>query len=582
MNNNLRQTQKEQLTQYDMTLIETKQSARQKRFSERRLQYISNLFDELKPNLGDAGLAVVIYHRKRLELEIHLVTATHASVYSMRDVTPGEYEAMTLELPPEDNPVLQNLAGTLESLPAKRQVFAFPPMATASIAELLFVFGNNDFGRLAGVITDRLEEIRLNLQNAIIIDSLQRIELELELLQETGTILSMTIRLEDVFKSIVAALEKLISFDAVGIYILRQKGETIDELFSSGYRDATSREMLRLKAGKGLVGWVAKTGEPVIVPNVQQDRRYVPARPETMSELVVPLFSGSEVIGAFNLESDHLDAYSPSDLEMVTAFANQASLSITRARLIQETFEKNKITEQLQVAREIQKSFQPSKPLKYPGYDFDAVNISSEEVGGDYFDFIPIVDNQLGVTIADVSGKGLPASLIMASFRASLIAEIRNNYAIRTILRKVNNLICESVEKGKFVTAVYGVLDMKNRIFTFANAGHNPPILLRATGEVEFLTTGGWTLGIMTEREYEERPIHIRDGDILVLYTDGVTEAESPTDELFGTERLVELVKTNRHRSAKEMRETIIDEVIRFRDPVSQPDDLTIVIIKAV
>lgn len=582
MNNNLRQTQKEQLTQYDMTLIETKQSARQKRFSERRLQYISNLFDELKPNLGDAGLAVVIYHRKRLELEIHLVTATHASVYSMRDVTPGEYEAMTLELPPEDNPVLQNLAGTLESLPAKRQVFAFPPMATASIAELLFVFGNNDFGRLAGVITNRLEEIRLNLQNAIIIDSLQRIELELELLQETGTILSMTIRLEDVFKSIVAALEKLISFDAVGIYILRQQGETIDELFSSGYRDATSREMLRLKAGKGLVGWVAKTGEPVIVPNVQQDGRYVPARPETMSELVVPLFSGSEVIGAFNLESDHLDAYSPSDLEMVTAFANQASLSITRARLIQETFEKNKITEQLQVAREIQKSFQPSKPLKYPGYDFDAVNISSEEVGGDYFDFIPIVDNQLGVTIADVSGKGLPASLIMASFRASLIAEIRNNYAIRTILRKVNNLICESVEKGKFVTAVYGVLDMKNRIFTFANAGHNPPILLRATGEVEFLTTGGWTLGIMTEREYEERPIHIRDGDILVLYTDGVTEAESPTDELFGTERLVELVKTNRHRSAKEMRETIIDEVIRFRDPVSQPDDLTIVIIKAV
>ena len=582
MNNNLRQTQKEQLTQYDMTLIETKQSARQKRFSERRLQYISNLFGELRPNLGDAGLAVVIYHRKRLELEIHLVTATHASVYSMRDVTPGEYEAMTLELPPEDNPVLQNLAGTLESLPAKRQVFAFPPMATASIAELLFVFGNSDFGRLAGVVTNRLEEIRLNLQNAIVIDTLQRIELELELLQETGTILSMTIRLEDVFKSIVAALEKLISFDAIGIYILRQKGETIDELFSSGYRDSTSREMLRLKAGKGLVGWVAKTGEPVIVPNVQQDRRYVPARPETMSELVVPLFSGSEVIGAFNLESDHLDAYSPSDLEMVTAFANQASLSITRARLIQETFEKNKITEQLQVAREIQKSFQPSKPLKYPGYDFDAVNISSEEVGGDYFDFIPIVDNQLGVTIADVSGKGLPASLIMASFRASLIAEIRNNYAIRTILRKVNNLICESVEKGKFVTAVYGVLDMKNRIFTFANAGHNPPILLRATGEVEFLTTGGWTLGIMTEREYEERPIHIRDGDILVLYTDGVTEAESPTDELFGTERLVELVKTNRHRSAKEMRETIIDEVIRFRDPVSQPDDLTIVIIKAV
>ena len=571
---------KEQQVEIDMTSIETKQSARERRFSAKQLEYIQELYGELKPVLGDSGLAVVIYHRMRLEVEVHLMTGAQSSMFTMRDIIPAEFEAMATDLPVAENPILSYLGGTLQNIPENRRAFVFE--ATPTIPAMLFVFGGSDFDGVVSSVTKRIDEYTLKIKNAILIDALHRIELELELLQETGTILSMSIQLEDVFKSIVDALEKLISFNAIGIYILRQKGERIDELFSSGYQNAASPELLRLKAGKGLVGWVAKTGEPVIVPNVKQDTRYVAAREETMSELVVPLFFGTEVIGAFNLESDKLDAYSPSDLEMVTAFANQAALSITRARLIQETFEKNKIKEQLQVAREIQKSFQPSKEMKYLGYDFDAVNISSEEVGGDYFDFIPIVDNQLGVTIADVSGKGLPASLIMASFRASLIAEIRNNYAIRTILRKVNNLICESVEKGKFVTAVYGVLDMKNRIFTFANAGHNPPILLRATGEVEFLSTGGWTLGIMPEREYEERPIHIRDGDILVLYTDGVTEAESPSGELFGTERLVDMVKTNRQRSAKEMRETVVQEIIRFRDPSSQPDDLTIVIIKAI
>ncbi len=553
--------------------------SRERAFSRSRLSYIAELQAFLRPQLQDAGMAVLIYHRKRLELEVHLLTSDKHAQLSLRDIIPSEYELLTGDQNIDAIPLVKQIATHFSVEIKNAKSFAFEAVETIPVMFLLFA--KRDLQKLAAYVEGNLPEFRLRLQNAILIDSLHRIELELELLQETGTILSMSIRLGEVFRSIVAALEKLITFDAIGIYILSHHGETIEELFSQGYHESTSAELLRLKAGRGLVGWVAKTGEPVIVPNVAEDSRYVNTRSSTRSELVVPLFSGNEVIGAFNLESDRLDAYSPSDLEMVTAFANQASLSIARARLIQETLEKNKIKDQLQVAREIQQSFLPSEPAKYPGFDFDAINISSDEVGGDYFDFIPIVDHQLGVTIADVSGKGLPASLIMASYRASLIAEIRNNYAIRTILRKVNNLICESVERGKFVTAVYGVLDAKNRIFTFSNAGHNPPILLRATGEVEFLTTGGWTLGIQADKEYEERPIHIREGDLLVLYTDGVTEAEDMKQELFGTDRLVELLKSNSKRSAREIRETIIDEVVRFRNPNTQPDDLTIVVIKA-
>ncbi len=561
-----------------MTDTALQRTGRDRRFAERRSQWIVALQNQIGSLLTDAGLAVLIYHRRRLELEIHLLSPKGVSVTSLRDMIPSEFETVTTQAQVDDSPIYRHLQKVTGQ--PLRKIQAFPLEADNGIPAMFFVFGGAGFNVVAAHINAHFDEYRLRLQNAILIDALHRIELELELLQETGAILSVSIRLEDVFQSIVDALEKLISFDAIGIYILREKGEAIVELFSKGYHAADSPELLRMKAGKGLVGWVAKTGEPLIVPDVRGDRRYVAARAETRSELVVPLFSGKDVIGAFNLESDRLDAYTPSDLEMVMAFANQASLSVTRARLIQETMAKNKITEQLQVAREIQKSFLPQEPPRYSGFDLDAVNISSEEVGGDYFDFIPIVDYQLGVTIADVSGKGLPASLIMASFRASLIAEIRNNYAIRTILRKVNNLICESVERGKFVTAVYGVLDVKNRIFTFANAGHNPPLLLRQSGEVEFLTTGGWTLGIQAERDYEERPIHIRSGDLLVLYTDGVTEAENKSSELFGTERLVELVRAHRDRSAKEIRSTIVSEVGRFRDADKQPDDLTLMIIK--
>jgi sigma-B regulation protein RsbU (phosphoserine phosphatase) len=242
---------------------------------------------------------------------------------------------------------------------------------------------------------------------------------------------------------------------------------------------------------------------------------------------------------------------------------------------------KNRIEDQLQVARDIQKSFLPRVPPSYPGFDFDAINISSEEVGGDYFDFIPIVDHQLGITIADVSGKGLPASLIMASYRASLIAEIRNNYALRTVMRKVNNLIFESVERGNFVTAVYGVLDTRNRVFTYSNAGHNPPFILRKSGEVESLADGGLILGIVPERQYQECPVQFKPGDIMVMYTDGVTDTENDKGEQFDIERLVELVRKNRRLPAKGIRAKIVDEISRFRSDSYQPDDLTLVIVKS-
>ncbi|MCK4858407.1 MAG: SpoIIE family protein phosphatase [candidate division Zixibacteria bacterium] len=548
-------------------------------FSEFRAKSIADFYRETRPLFKNSGVAIIIHHRLRVELEIHLFWDEKEEHYSLRGGDNRQMEQLASGDVVEQDPVFASICDHINYLPGEYKSYRFE--AADNISGMLFLFARERLGTLGDYITDNLNLTILRLNNAILQDALSRNDLELELLQETGEMLSMSVKLNDVFHSIVKALNRLLSFDAVGIFIFDQSTENIEEIFSHGYQRADSQQLLELKAGRGLVGWVAKTGEPAIVPDVSKDPRYIEARHRTSSELVIPLFSGGEVIGAFNLESDNPDAFSPSDLDMVTAFANQASLSVVRARLFEQAVEKQKIEDELQLARSIQKSFLPDHFPELAGFDLDAINVSSEEVGGDYFDLIPIVDNQLGIAIADVSGRGVPAALIMASFRASLIAEIRNNYAIRTIMHKVNNLICESVKRGEFVTAVYGVLDIRNKILTFTNAGHNPPFILRRSGEIEFLEEGGLTLGIIPDRLYEERPVRIGSGDILVFYTDGITEAENENSEQFGTERLVELVRKERESAASEIRARIVEEIHAFKAVGTQLDDLTLMVIKA-
>lgn len=538
--------------------------------SEMESIYLEDLRREFEPLMANRGFAVVIYYRYRSRMEVHLVWEDKERHFSMR-------ENATADGISED-PVFRSICERLHYVPRDKRSYRFEIGDDTS--GMLVLFARESLGEFAEYVEKNCQLTCLRIEKAILLDQLERNDLELGLLQETGEILSMSLKLSDAFEAIAEALKHLIPFQALAVFILKGSSENIEEIFSVGYPDTGTRELLELKAGRGLVGWAIEHGESVLVPDVTKDTRYVEALPRSKSELVVPLFSGDEVIGAFNLESDNLDAYTRSDLEMVTAFANQAALSIVRARLFDEALEKHRIEDELEIARSIQKTFLPARSPQYPGFDIDGTNISSRQVGGDYFDFIPIVDNQLGVAIADVSGKGMPAALIMASFRASLIAEIRNNYAIRTIMRKVNNLICESVKRGEFVTAVYGVLDVRNRVVTFSNAGHNPPFILSQTGEVEYLTEGGLTLGVIPDKEYEERPLHIHRGDILVMYTDGITEAENKESEQFGTERLVKLVKENRDLSAKELRTLIVNEVLRFKSGDNQLDDLTLVLIK--
>ena len=182
--------------------------------------------------------------------------------------------------------------------------------------------------------------------------------------------------------------------------------------------------------------------------------------------------------------------------------------------------------------------------------------------------------------VADVVGKGIPASLIMASFRAFLRAEIRNDYAIRTIFGKVNKLLTESLKPHQFVSAFYGVLDLERRRFTYSNAGHHPAIVLRPDGQVRLLSSGGTVLGILDGTTYNERVIDLVPGDILLLYTDGVVEAENEAEEMFGRQRLEEFVRANAAMSARQLCEQLCAELTRFSRRAYPEDDTTIVVAK--
>lgn len=428
------------------------------------------------------------------------------------------------------------------------------------------------------VFSSLADQIAVALDNSYLYRKAKQKTLEMETFLEVEKSLSFSLNLDELLELILNSLLKVVRYDGAAIFLTDQEKQEIEHIKARGFDPALEPD-LKLKIGHGLAGWAAKTQKSTIVPDVKQDSRYIEARVETRSEMVVPILSQNRSIGVFNLESNKLNAYSQDDLELLEAFAGMAAISIERARQNQEILEKRRLEGELSIAKRIQQSFLPRQNPELYGFDICGINIPSEEVGGDYYDFIPIIDNQMGVAIGDVSGKGIPAALIMAFFRAALIAEIRNNYAIRSIMYKVNNLLFESTEPDIYVTALYGVLDVKNRIFTFANAGHNAPILRTPDGKMEYLIQGGMALGAFENSKYEERPIKLNPGDIIVFYTDGVTEAKNEEEE-FGTHRLKQVINDSSKMNAIEIMESIHNAVKDFTNGSSQEDDLTLVVIK--
>ena len=410
---------------------------------------------------------------------------------------------------------------------------------------------------------------------------------KLRLLLDITKTISRSLDLEEVLNLVMDTLGSLIHYDAAGIYLIETPHDEHDPyVFKSkairGYQISFALIEPRLKLGEGFIGRVAQSGEPVISHDVSKDERYFAARKRTRSEMVAPIISNDKVIGVFDLESDKLDAYSDDDLAVLQLLTSQVAIIIEKVQLHEQVVEKKRIEAQLEIARKVQLELLPDNDPVLDNFDISAYIFPTEEVSGDYYDWVRIFDDQIGIVVADAVGKGMPAALLMAFLRASLRAGVQVGYAPHIALSKVSDLLWDSVEDHQFITAIYGILDSTNRTFVFSNAGHNPPLLIKPNGEYRFVEYGDMPLGMFREMRYHQHFIRFDQGQVMVVYTDGITEATSETGEEYGQERFAKRVLEGIDLPAKKLIDHIRKDVADFTGRKFLDDDGTLFVVKAI
>jgi sigma-B regulation protein RsbU (phosphoserine phosphatase) len=306
---------------------------------------------------------------------------------------------------------------------------------------------------------------------------------------------------------------------------------------------------------------------------------------ESMREGIVSMLSvglryKGKPIGVLRVYTEEEAAFTPLRIDLLKAVGAQAAAAIENARLLAEARESEALEKQVRMAADVQQRMVPQKPPVMPGLDLASVYVPCFELGGDFFDFIPLPDQNLGLAIADVSGKGVPASLIMASVRAFLRAQVDNVYYLYEVIRRINLMLFRDTKPSEFVTLFYGVLNAQTRRFTYCNAGHPPALLLRA-GQITELSGDNMVLGISPDEDYKQFMTDLQKDDLLLLYTDGVTDAINFDGERFGRQRLSEVFKAG-GPTAEAVAQNVLWELRKFVGLVKRPDDITLIVVRVV
>ncbi len=298
-------------------------------------------------------------------------------------------------------------------------------------------------------------------------------------------------------------------------------------------------------------------------------------------ELVVPMQIKNETIGLILLgRKSSREDYSENDMEFLESLGSVAMVSLENARLFKEAIEKQKMEEDLAIGKEIQQNLFPKIIPMSKVFDIAAINISSKQVGGDYYDVFRLNEKEILILIADVSGKGVGASLLMANLQAFVKSLTKVEFDLCKLTSKVNDLLVENITPGKFITFFWGILNEELRTFKYVNAGHNPPLLARDK-KINELDKGGMILGVLKSlQDYQCETIKLETDDLICLFTDGVTEAKNFADEEYSDERLIAKILTNAESDAKKVIEKITHDIKKFSSSAEQSDDITLLVVK--
>jgi len=319
-------------------------------------------------------------------------------------------------------------------------------------------------------------------------------------------------------------------------------------------------------------------------PRYQDVSKRCAANFETLhASLMVPLVFQDKVIGMLNLgEKKSGKFYNREDIDLLNAVSNQGAVAIENARLFQENLEKQRMEEELNIARDLQTSMLPSACPQIEGFELAAFSVSAREVGGDFYDFIEMGDEKAGFVIGDVTGKSVSGALVMSASRSVFRMLSEDELTVGESMTRANRRLKKDITSGMFVALLYVVLNGRDKTLSLCSAGQTQPVLLSAkSGKTSLVETQGDTfpLGILDDVNYEETRLQIEAGDKVVFYTDGIVEAMNGKEEMYGFERLLEVVKASTSETAEALLNDILESVRAFAGETEQHDDLTVMVV---
>ena len=410
---------------------------------------------------------------------------------------------------------------------------------------------------------------------------LERQVAQLSALNEVGRAISANLDIPRLTEAIYHESGKVI--DTTNFYIALYEAEADEVTFIltvlGGKPDTAPTKR---KGGKGLTEYVIRTRQPLLLPdNVIERARALGMEPggrPSQCWVGVPMLASDRVIGMIAAQSyEKPNVFTNEHVDILSTIAAQAAIAIENARLLEAVAQQERLRQELALARKIQQSLLPEPP-QIPGLFIEGRCLQAAETGGDLFDFILIDEHHLGIAIGDVTGKGMPAALLMATVRSVLRAQAQSRSDPAEVLRVVNRVMYGDTRGKSFVTLAYGVLDTRTWTFTFAIAGHLSPLLCGEQGEPVYLVDSArLPLGSQAEMEYSNHRQTLQPGQVIVLYTDGVIEARDPHAQMLGFERLQEIVA---HQPGERLIDTILERTTQFTGPLALEDDLTLVVIQ--
>ncbi len=404
----------------------------------------------------------------------------------------------------------------------------------------------------------------------------------LALISKVGVALLASVTLNETLEQIVALVFEAVPADRCMIMMRDEKNPEL-KVAVARLRDRVG-EVGEIRISRSVIDEVVANGKSVLTSDAQADPRFAGGTvmlQGVRSVLAVPLGVGSNVFGIIYADSPLAEGrFTEDHLKVLTTLASVAAIRVENARLTEEQMERERLEREQQVASEIQQRFLPATAPIVTGYELQGISFPCYEIGGDYYDFIQREDGRLVVALGDVSGKGTAAALLMSSLHAAVHAQADIHDSLVKTISAVNRYLVDSIPANRFVTLFYAELDPQNGSLSFLNAGHNPPLIVHTGGTMEQLASGGLPLGIMTNADFREGRTKLYPGDVLVIYSDGVSEATNPNGEEFGPTRLYEVVARNLEASAGGIRDRIESALTKFCQGTPAADDITLVIVK--